>query len=134
MFHAWLHALPIDDLGYSCSLPIIDSDRTLKDHIADVVIDRAMSLVYVCETMPVVGVYRLAMKISSDSFRASSIQGIMKRVKAKSIPVVVCEPALDAPDFFGPEVTHDLEAFKARCGVIVANRWGAGLFGFAGKV
>ena len=134
MFHAWLHALPIDDLGCSCSLPIIDSDRTLKDHIADIVIDRAMSLVYACETMPVVGVYRLAMKISSDSFCASSIQGIMKRVKAKGIPVVVCEPTLDAPDFFGSEVTHDLEAFKARWGVIVANRWGDGLFGFAGKV
>lgn len=134
MFHAWPHALPIDDLGYSCSLPIIDSDRTLEDHIADVVIDRVMSLVYACEAMPAVGVYRLTMKINSDSLRTSSIQGIMKRVKAKSIPVVVCEPALDAPDFFGPEVTHDLEAFKARCGVIVANRWGAGLFGFAGKV
>lgn len=113
---------------------IVDSNRTRKDHIADVVIDRVMSLVYAGEPMPVVGVYRLTMKSNSDNFRSSSIQGIMKRVKAKGIPVVVYEPTLNAPDFFGSEVTHDLEYFKARCGVIVANRWSDDLSDVADRV
>lgn len=113
---------------------IVDSNRTRKDHIADVVIDRVMSLVYAGEPMPVVGVYRLTMKSNSDNFRSSSIQGIMKRVKAKGIPVVVYEPTLNAPDFFGSEVTHDLEYFKARCGLIVANRWSDDLSDVADKV
>lgn len=113
---------------------IVDSNRTRKDHIADVVIDKVMSLVYAGEPMPVVGVYRLTMKSDSDNFRASSIQGIMKRVKAKGIPVVVYEPALNAPDFFGSEVTHDLDYFKTRCGVIVANRWSDDLTDVADKV
>lgn len=113
---------------------IVDSNRTRKDHIADVVIDRVMSLVYAGEPMPVVGVYRLTMKSNSDNFRASSIQGIMKRVKAKGIPVVVYEPTLNASDFFGSEVTHDLEYFKTRCGVIVANRWSDDLSDVADKV
>lgn len=83
---------------------------------------------------PLVGVYRLAMKSKSDNFRASSIQGVVKRVKAKDVPVVVCDPALDAPEFFGSEVTHDLEAFKAGCDVIVANRWSEELADVADKV
>ena len=83
---------------------------------------------------PLVGVYRLTMKSDSDNFRASSIQGIMKRVKAKGIPVVVYEPTLNAPDFFGSEVTHDLDYFKTRCGVIVANRWSDDLTDVADKV
>ena len=113
---------------------IVDSNRTRKDHIADVVIDRVMSLVYAGEPMPVVGVYRLTMKSNSDNFRASSIQGIMKRVKAKGIPVVVYEPTLDESSFFGSEVTHDLGDFKARCGIIVANRWSDDLVDVADKV
>lgn len=72
--------------------------------------------------------------IQPDNFCARSIQGIMKRVKAKGVPVVVYEPTLDAPEFFGSEVTHDLEAFKAGCDVIVANRWSDELADVADKV
>ena len=76
----------------------------------------------------------MAMKFNSDNIRASLIQGVMKRVKAKDVPVVVYEPTLDAPEFFGSEVTHDLEAFKAGCDVIVANRWRDELADVADKV
>lgn len=113
---------------------IVDSNRTRKDHIADVVIDRVMHMVYEGKKSPVVGVYRLTMKSNSDNFRASSIQGIMKRVKAKGIPIVVYEPTLDETVFFGSEVTHDLTAFKASCDVIIANRWSDELGDVADRV
>lgn len=86
------------------------------------------------KSKPVVGVYRLTMKSYSDNFRASSIQGVMKRVKAKVVPVVVYDPTLDAPKFFGFEITHDLEDFNAGCDVIVANRWSDELADVADKV
>ena len=113
---------------------IVESNRTRKDFVAEQVVDRVMKLVYADKPKPVVGVYRLTMKSNSDNFRASSIQGIMKRVKAKGIPVVVYEPTLDEPEFFGSEVTHDLAAFKSRCDVIAANRWSDDLADVADKV
>ena len=101
----------------------MDANRTSKDFVADEVLQMIWDCVFTSKPKPVVGVCRLAMKSNSDNFTAISIQGVMKHVKAKSVPVVVHEPTLDAPEFFGSEVTHDLEAFKAGCDVIVANRW-----------
>ena len=113
---------------------IVDANRTRKDYIADEVLQLLWDKVYEGKEKPVAGVYRLTMKSNSDNFRASSIQGVMKRVKAKGVPVVVYEPTLDAPEFFGSEVTHDLEKFKAGCDVIIANRWSDDLADVAGKV
>ncbi len=113
---------------------IVAANRTRKDHVADEVLSRVADLVYSGTQAPVVGMYRLTMKSNSDNYRASSIQGVMKRVKAKGVPVVVYEPTLDAPDFFGSKVTHDLEKFKQECDVIVANRWSDDLTDVADKV
>ena len=92
---------------------IVDANRTRKDFLADQIIARRPKKV---------GVYRLTMKAGSDNFRQSSIQGIMKRVKAKGIEVVVYEPSLHEDNFFGSRVVKDLDAFKADCDIIIANR------------
>lgn len=108
---------------------IVESNRTRKDFIADQILSKLEGV-----KNPVVGIYRLTMKSGSDNFRQSSIQGIMKRIKAKGIEVLVYEPTLDDAEFFGSEVTHDLDSFKQRVNVIVANRWNGELGEVSGKV
>ncbi len=102
-----------DEVPSNLIKAIVDSNRTRKDFIADAVIAKQPQ---------VVGIYRLVMKNGSDNFRASAIQGIMKRIKAKGIEVVVYEPVLSESEFFNSRVIRDLEEFKAMSDVIVANR------------
>jgi UDPglucose 6-dehydrogenase len=102
---------------------IVEANRTRKDFIADELLHRVQELKDAGNPHPTVGIYRLTMKSGSDNFRASSIQGVMKRIKAKGIPVIVFEPTLDDADFYGSEVTHDLHHFKTTSDLILTNRW-----------
>ena len=101
------------DVPQNLMRAIVEANATRKDFVADEVLRR---------NPRVVGIYRLIMKAGSDNFRASSVQGIMKRLKAKGVEVIVYEPVLDAPDFYHSRVVNDLAAFKAEADVIVANR------------
>ena len=104
---------------------VVESNRTRKDYIAERIL---------AANPQRVGIYRLTMKANSDNFRQSSIQGIMKRIKAKGVEVLVYEPTLEEETFFHSPVTHDLGYFKEACDVIVANRFSAELSDVQDKV
>ncbi|MFP3353566.1 UDP binding domain-containing protein, partial [Pseudoalteromonas sp. SIMBA_153] len=114
-----------DEVPSNLIKAIVDSNKTRKDFIADKVIERKPKIV---------GIHRLVMKSGSDNFRASAIQGIMKRIKAKGIEVVVYEPVLKESTFFNSQVIQDLEAFKSMSDVIVANRLSTEIEDVADKV
>lgn len=93
---------------------VVEANRTRKDFIADEILAKHPN---------VVGIYRLTMKMASDNFRASAIQGVMKRIKAKGIPCIVYEPTLKESEFFHSKVVNDIETFKETSDLIIANRW-----------
>ena len=111
------------DVPQSLIGAIVDANSTRKDFIAQDILKKLSSDPY-CATskLPVVGIYRLVMKAGSDNFRDSSIQGIMKRIKAKGVEIVIYEPTLDESHFFNSRVVNNLEQFKQQTDVIVANR------------
>ena len=114
-----------DDVPNNIIGAIVDANRTRKDHIADQIIKR---------NPKVVGINRLTMKTGSDNFRASSIQGIMKRIKAKGIEVVVYEPVLKEDHFFNSRVIRDFDEFKSISDIIVSNRLSEDLYDVEDKV
>ena len=112
-----------EDVPQSIISAIVGANSTRKDFITAQVATRVAREAERPEVVGTVGVYRLTMKSGSDNFRESSVQGVIKRIKAKGIPVIIFEPRLSERDFHGSPVTGDLAYFKQTSDVIIANRW-----------
>ncbi|MDP2814832.1 MAG: nucleotide sugar dehydrogenase [Erysipelotrichaceae bacterium] len=113
------------DVPQNIMSAIVDANRTRKDHIAEMILRRKPAIV---------GIYRLTMKMDSDNFRQSAIQGVMKRIKAKGVEVVIFEPAMTEELFFNSRVIRDFSDFKEMCDVIVANRMSSELADVSDKI
>lgn len=113
------------DVPQNIMSAIVDANRTRKDHIAEMILKRKPSIV---------GIYRLTMKMNSDNFRQSAIQGVMKRIKAKGVEVVIFEPAMHEDQFFNSRVIRDFDSFKEMCDVIIANRMSGELVEVSDKI
>lgn len=123
-----------EDVPQSLIGAIVGANSTRKDFIATEVVKRARENTSATDSSKTVGVYRLTMKSGSDNFRDSSVQGVMKRIKAQGLPVIIYEPGLAEPEFYGSAVTHDLVYFKEVSDVIIANRWDPDLADVGHKV
>jgi len=102
---------------------IVDANTTRKDFIAEEIAKKTFDSSDKFRSKPVIGIYRLVMKAGSDNYRASAIQGVMKRLKAKGIEVIVYEPVVSQPEFYGSPIVNNLEEFKQQANVIIANRY-----------
>ena len=110
-----------DGIPQSLIQAVVQANRTRKDYIADRVISLAIAT---GKKDPIIGIYRLTMKMDSDNYRKSSIQGIIRRIKEHGFTVVIYEPTYKGDEFFGDKIVSDLEEFKKSADIIVANRFG----------
>lgn len=123
-----------EDVPQNLIQAIVSANSTRKDFVANAVIRKAIAASESQQFQPIVGIYRLIMKAGSDNFRSSSIQGVMKRIKARGIEVIIYEPELKSSEFYNSKVINNIEQFKRQASVIICNRKSDALADVADKV